>query len=106
MKQTFLRCNAFDRIDIERGDNRTWLDENHFIHRTKGKICLKSMYFLNSQNRTLISEHHFDKKDMACMERESFDTFSDFMAQIVEKYGKLMLQDLDGDRRGQNESRR
>ena len=42
-----------------------------------------------------ILENAEQQADSVVDERENFDTFIGAMVQIVEKYGKLVLQDLD-----------
>ena len=49
----------------------------------------------NIEQQTIEQENAEQQPDIVADEKENFDAFISAMVQIVEKYGKSVLQDLD-----------
>lgn len=64
---------------------------NWITRKNITKISLSTMYFSRWKNKVLMFPDRFKKHDMELKESEDFEKFMNFMAQIVQKYGKFGL---------------
>lgn len=64
---------------------------NWITRKNITKISLSTMYFSRWKDKVLMFPDRIKKQDMKREERENFDKFMNFMAQIVQKYGKFGL---------------
>lgn len=83
--------DLFEVIYIKGAENWKPNDVKRITRKSIVKISLSSMYYSCRQNGILMPTSHVNMQDMASAERERFDEFMSFTAQVVQKYGNFIM---------------